>query len=192
VRVLYSVGVKAFVVHPDQTGSWNSRSGYRILVIENGGLRFHFPNDWCAGLDSKFVRIVDREPPNDRCSLMVSCRHISTPMACFPIRELLREITTDGAAERPILDRGPVISVFRPPLEAAWRQMRFVDALQRQDACTRVCLARGGRTLATLVFDFWAKDELCFHDMWTTLLETLAVGEYIADPSTGRRRELRG
>jgi len=123
---------------------------------------------------------------------MVSCRQISSRMACFPICELLREITSDEAAERPIFDRGPVISVFRPPLEAAWRQMRFLDPLQRQDASTRVCLARGGRTLATLVFDFWEKDELCFHDMWTTLLETLAVGEYIGDPSTGRRRELRG
>jgi hypothetical protein len=113
-------------------------------------------------------------------------------MAGFPIRELLHEITNEDAADRSIVDRGPVIGIFRPPLEAAWRQMQFLDSLQRQDACTRVCIARGGRTLATLVFDFWTKDEARFHEMWTTLTETLAVGEYIDDPLTGRRREQRG
>ena len=77
-------------------------------------------------------------------------------------------------------------------MEAAWRQMCFIDNLQRQDARTRVCLARGGRTLATIVFDFWARDEARLHDMWTVLLDTLAVGDYIDDLATGRKREQRG
>ena len=49
-----------------------------------------------------------------------------------------------------------------------------------------------GRILATIVFDFWPEYELDFHDPWATLLETLAVGDYIEDPATGRRREKRG
>jgi hypothetical protein len=28
--------------------------------------------------------------------------------------------------------------------------------------------------------------------MWTTLLETLAVGDYLENPATGRKREQRG
>jgi hypothetical protein len=155
-------------------------------------VRFDFPKDWLAGLDSKYVRIVDREPPNDRCSLLASCRTISPAIAGFPIRELLQEVTNEDNGERRIGEWGPIITLVRHPLEAAWRQMCFLDPYQRQDARTRVCIARGGRTLATIAFDFWAKDEVLFHEMWTTFLETLAVGDYIDDPTTGRRREQRG
>jgi hypothetical protein len=133
--------MKNFVIYPDQTGRWKARPGYRVLVMDCGAVRFDFPQDWLASLDSKYIRIVDREPPSDRCSLLVSCRWISPGVAGFPIRELLHEVTIDDNPERPIV-------------EAAWRQMRFIDNLQRQDARTRVCLARGGRTLATIVFDF--------------------------------------
>ena len=160
--------------------------------MDQGAVRFDFPKDWLAGLDSKYVRIVDREPPDDRCSLLVSCRTISPLVAGYPIRDLLQEVTAEDSRDRRLLERGPINTLFRQPMEAAWRQMGFIDTLLRQDACTRVCLARGGRTLATIVFDFWAKDEIRFHDMWTTFLETLAVGDYLDDPATGRKREQRG
>lgn len=183
--------MKAFVIHPDPRGTWKAQPGYRILVMDQGAVRFDFPENWIAGVDSKYIRIVDREPPHSLCSLLVSSRTISPGVACFPIRELLREVTNEDDTNRRILERGPIVTFFRQPMEAAWRQMRFVDPLQH-DARTRVCLARGGRTLATIVFDFWAKDELQFHEMWTTLLETLAVGDYIEDPASGQKREQRG
>ena len=191
-RVLYTCFMKNFVIYPDQTGRWKARPGYRVLVMDRGAVRFDFPQDWLASLDSKYIRIVDREPPSDRCSLLVSCRWISPGVAGFPIRELLHEVTIDDNPERPIVYRGPITTLYRQPMEAAWRQMCFIDNLQRQDARTRVCLARGGRTLATIVFDFWGKDEARLHDMWTVLLDTLAVGDYIDDPATGLKREQRG
>jgi hypothetical protein len=184
--------MKAFVIHSDPRDIWKARSGYRILVIERGAVRFDFPTDWSAGLDGKYVRLVDREPPDDRCGLMVSCRQVSETMSGFPVRHLLREVTAEEGADRPILDRGPVVGFFRPPLEAAWRQMHFLDPIQHRPACTRVCIARGGRTLATIVFDFWPEDEVRLHEMWATFLETLAVGDYIEDAVTGRKREQRG
>jgi hypothetical protein len=184
--------MKAFVIQPDPTGTWKARPGYRILIMGCGAVRFDFPKDWLAGLDSKYLRIVDREPPNDRCSLLVSYRMISPGVAGFPIRDLLQEVTTEKSPERVMLDRGPITTLFRQPMEAAWRQMRFIDPRQPEDSRTRVCLARGGRTLATIVFDFWAKDETRVHEMWNVLLDTLAVGDYVDDPATGRRREQRG
>ncbi|HLH31166.1 MAG TPA: hypothetical protein VKY31_08180 [Terriglobia bacterium] len=184
--------MKAFVIQQDPKGMWKARPGCRVLVMDHGALRFDFPNDWIAGIDSKYVRIVDREPPEDRCSLLISCRQISAIIAGFPVRELLYEVTTEDSPDRPILQRGPITTIVRQPLEAAWRQMRFMDHRQREGACTRICIARGGRTLATIVFDFWAKDEIHFHEVWMTLMETLAVGDYIEDASTCRKREQRG
>jgi hypothetical protein len=184
--------MNAFVVQPDARDAWKARSGCRILVVGRGAVRCDFPKDWLAGLDSKYVRIIDRMPPNDRCSLMVSHRTVSPMVALFPIRELLGQVTSGDSPDRPIVDRGPLTSLYRYPLEAAWRQMRFIDPLRGSEACTRVCLARGGTTLATIVFDFWPEDELQLHEAWTTVLETLAVGDYIDDFRTGCRREMRG
>jgi hypothetical protein len=186
------VGMNAFVVHPDACGAWNVRPGCRILVMGRGAVRCDFPQDWLPGLDSKYVRIIDRMPPDDRCGLMISHRTISPQVAVFPIRELLQQVTTEDSPGRPVVYRGQVISFYRYPLEAAWRQMRFIDPVQGREACTHVCLARGGVTLATIVFDFWPEDEVRLHDPWKTILETLAVGDYIDDPASGRKREMRG
>jgi hypothetical protein len=184
--------MKAFVVQNELDSKWKARPGYRILVIDRGAVRFDFPNSWIAGIDSKYVRIIDREPPDDRCGVMVSCRRISLRVTEMPMMELLREVTSENLEDRPTKSRGPIIGVYRPPLEAAWRQMRFIDRLQQREACTRVCLARGGRTLATIVFDFWPEDELSLHEAWMVLLQTLTVGDYLEDPASGRRREKRG
>ena len=184
--------VKAYVVTADSVHQWKSRPGCRILVIDGGAVRFDFPRDWLAYSDSKYIQLIDREPPDDRCGLIVSWRKLSIEMAAFPIRDLVSEVTRDDTVERPTLHHGPIVSVFRPPLEAAWLQMAFRERRRRRDACSRVCLARGGRTLATIVFDFWPEDEARFDAAWHTVLETLAVGDYIDDPVTGRKREKRG
>jgi hypothetical protein len=183
---------KAYTVAPGSEHSWKAKPGCRILVIDGGAVRFDFPRDWIASADSKYIRIVDREPPDDRCGLMVSSRRISDATSAIPIDHVLGEATRIETEERPIVHRGPVFSIIRPPLEGAWIQMRFRDRVQNREACTRICLACGGRTLATIVFDFWPEDECRVHFAWATLLETLAVGDYIDDPLTGRRREQRG
>ena len=184
--------MKAFVVTQDVGPQWKARPGYRILVMDRGAVRFDFPKDWLAATQSRYVQIIDREPPDDRCGLMVSCGKIPRRMTDPPMHELLRQVTLTSSRERPITHRGGIIRVFRPPLEAAWIQMRFIDRTRGREACTRVCLARGGRTLATIVFDFWPEHETLFHEAWTTLMDTLAVGDYLEDPATGRRREKRG
>ncbi len=182
--------MKAYLVHSGKTGQWNAKQGYRILIADGGAVRFDFPEHWLAGIDEGRVLIVDRQPPLDRCGLMVSCRQITALMSQFPMDMLLSDVTETGNNRR-ITFRGPIIRIFRPPLEGAWRQMLFMDPRGRE-ACTRVCLARGGRSLATIVFDFWPEDEVHMHLPWMTLIETLAVGDYIEDPATGRRREKRG
>src|SRR5262245_7350826 len=113
--------MKAFVVQHDQSGEWKAKPGYRILVIDRGAVRFDFPSSWMASVDSKYVRIIDSEPPDDRCGVMVSCRRISLCVMNVPMVELLREVTCEDMEERPTKSRGPIIGVYRPPLEAAWR-----------------------------------------------------------------------
>jgi hypothetical protein len=184
--------MKTYFVEPGSIHRWRAKPGCRILVMGGGAVRFDFPKDWIASVASQYIRLVDREPPHDKCGLMLSWRQISARIAAVPMDYLVREITISEFETRPIVRRTPVIPVFRPPLEAAWRQMHFIDDRRRREGCTRVCLARGGCTWATIVFDFWPEDEIRLHSAWTTILETLAVGDYIDDPLTGQRREKRG
>ena len=160
--------------------------------MDGGALRFDFPKDWIVCADSKYVMMVDRELPYNKCMLLASCRRISLGMTVVPVSHLLYEVTATDTGHRPTTRRGPIHSIFRLPLEAAWIQVYFADPVDAREACSRVCLARGGCTLATIVFDFWPEDELRLHSAWSTLIETLAVGDYIEDPATGRKREQRG
>jgi hypothetical protein len=184
--------MKTFLVEADSIQRWQAKPGCRILVMGGGAVRFDFPRDWMACANDKYVRIIDDAPPDDRCGLIVSWRHVSPLVTAIPMDYLLREVTLEESETRPIVRRDAIVPIHRHPLEGAWRQMHFIDELQHREACTRVCLARGGRTLATIVFDLWPEDELRLHSAWTTIIETLAVGDYIDDPITGRKREKRG
>src|SRR5947209_5866232 len=127
----------AFVVQPAGSNRWTVRPGCRILVLGRGAVRFDFPQDWQVDIYEKYVRLVDRTPPDDRCGLMISYRMISTRVAVYPITELLKQITDDDSGERTILERGQIMNSHRFPLEVAWRQLRFLDSLQQRDAYTR-------------------------------------------------------
>ena len=71
-------------------------------------------------------------------------------------------------------------------------QLRIADAASGAEKSTRVCVARADRTQAVIVFDFHSEDEASLSSVWQTLLDTLVIGDYIADPTTGRRRMKRG
>ncbi len=138
-------------------------------------------------VDEKHVRFTRRPPPNDSCALILSTRLTSPRAAVIPLKFFLDDIVSTDA--RPVTYRGPAIQLFRPPMEAAWIQMQFHNPADGRNTCSRVCLARAGCTLAIIVFDSLPEDELALYGIWNRFLETLMVGEYFADPVTGRRRE---
>ncbi len=122
--------------------------------------------------------------------MILSNRLTSPHVAGVPLNLLLDDITSLASTDaRLMIRRGPTIQLLRPPQEAAWLQMRFYNSADAHETCSRICLARAGCTMAIIVFDFWPEDELALSRVWSTFLETLAVGEYFADPATGKRRE---
>ena len=141
-------------------------------------------------MDEKHVRLTRQPAPDDRCGLILSTRLTSRRVASAPLNLLLADIAGLASADaRPMIGHGPTIQLLRPPQEAAWIQMQFHNPADAHETCSRVCLARSGCTLAIVVFDFWPEDESALSAVWSTFLETLVVGEYFADPVTGRRRE---
>jgi hypothetical protein len=163
---------------------WKAAPGCRILVVDNGGVRCDIPYEWIVYSPRRHVFVIDRFPPDNRSLLAISCKRMTPEVMAFPLPSILREWV--NGENRQVIECGEAIRFHRWPLEAAWLQLRVVGK------CTYVCAARADCTEALLVFDFHPEDERALAPVWQTLMETLAVGDYIADPTTGRKRMQRG
>ena len=172
----------------DSNHLWKASPGCRILVVDGGAVRFDYPANWLVHSRQNQVLLLDRLPPDQPIYIGIRWRKLSRQESALPLGYLVAN--SASAEQRPILQRGPVIQVFRPPLEAAGVQHRVNDGEKHK--CTRMCVARGGCTQAIVLAEFPGEDELGFFPIWETFLRTLAVGDYIADPASGRLREQRG
>jgi hypothetical protein len=169
---------------------WKATPGYRIVVLDGGAVRFDILRDWVVHARENNVLIFDREPLDNRCSLGFSWHRLPLESSMAPLTLLLAHGCTTET--RPILERSPIRQVNRPPLEIVWRQFRVRDEPDTAEMCVRMCIARSGTTQAVFLFEFRPEDELAFFQPWETLLQTLAVGEYISDSATGRRYQQLG
>lgn len=169
---------------------WKAAPGCRILVVDNGGMRCDIPYDWIVYCPRTHVFAIDRFPPDNRILLAISCRRVSSEIIAIPLRRILEEWVT--GEDRRVVERGLPIRFHRWPLEAEWMQLRVRGSEPRQDKTTRVCVARADRTQSLIILDFHSVHEAAIETAWRTLMDTLAVGDYIADPLTGRRRIQRG
>jgi hypothetical protein len=180
--------VDVFQLAPNHV--WKAAPGCRILVVDNGGVRCDIPREWIVYSPGRHVFLIDRFPPDNRCMVAISCRRISSEVMAISLFYILEEWIK--GEDRQVLERSESFRFHRWPLEAAWLQLRVIDPNIGRERITRICVARADRTQALIVFDFQAEDELSMDGAWNTLLDTLAVGDYITDPTTGRKRMKRG
>jgi hypothetical protein len=169
---------------------WKAAPGCRILVVDNGGVRCDIPREWIVYSPNRHVFVIDRFPPDNRCMVAISCRRVSSDVMAISLLWILEEWI--AGEDRQVLDRSEPFRFHRWPMEAAWLQLRVIDPKSRRERVTRVCVARADRTQALIVLDFEPEDELSMNRAWNTLIDTLAVGDYIEDPGTGRKRIKRG
>jgi hypothetical protein len=73
----------------------------------------------------------------------------------------------------------------RGDLQVAWREVSFLDPIEKRDARSRICVARRSPLQCLITFDFWAAHLEPCASAWNTVLETLELGESIADPTRG-------
>lgn len=153
-------------------------------------MRCDIPREWIVYSPKRHVFVLDRFPPDDRCIVAISCRRVSSEIIAISLFCILDEWIK--GEDRQVLERSEPVRFHRWPLEAAWLQVRVIDPKAARVKLTRVCVARADRTQVLIVLDFLPEDEPVMDGVWNTLLETLAVGDYIHDPTTGRKRMKRG
>lgn len=169
---------------------WRGKPGYNVFVIDRGAVRFNFPQDWIihpgTGDELGTIKIHDREPPDDECVLAVSYLRLpqGIDLSILPAREMLRQ--TVEADEREIINRGEIAGETRGDLSLAWIELRVIDANERREAYSLICIARGMNNIQSLItFDFWAGDAEQMRPVWDEVLRSLEVGWFISDPAQG-------
>ena len=169
---------------------WKATPGCRILIVDNGGLRCDIPYEWIVYSPRTHVFAVDRFPPDNRCLMAISCRRVSSEVIAIPLRQILEEWVL--GEDRVVVERNEPVYFVRWPLQAAWMQLQVKSQEPARDKTTRICVARADRTQALIILDYLSTDEPFVEKAWETLMDTLVIGDYIADPLTGKRRIRRG
>jgi hypothetical protein len=164
---------------------WRATPGYRIAALDRGAIRFEFPNQWICLPDQDSVKFYDKEPPSDNCRLAVSRQGLPEGANRIPLDALVaRAAKEDACGLRRI---GEVIHVRRPSRELAWLEFRFTDPDLSHEARSRFCFARGAGLYALVTFEFWQDDSERFIPVWDHVMDTLTLGEFILDPTSGSR-----
>jgi len=170
--------------------AWKAAPGCHILLIDAGAVRFDYPSNWIVQSTPKYVFLFDRYPPDDQCLLAVSWRRVPIRGLALSAAGLLNKLAP--IETRPADDRGEIVRVFRPPLEAAWTESRFIEPLYGNEVATRISVARADRTQAIFLLDYRPGTEFTVDTVWKTLIDTLAIGDFVEDPVSGRRVAKRG
>lgn len=79
---------------------WKARPGHKIFVADRGAVRFDIPETWVVVPESDCVRLYDKQPPDDDCTLGVSYLRLP-PMAWseLPLKKLLEEAVKETERE---------------------------------------------------------------------------------------------
>ncbi len=171
-------------VKPKENHGWKAKPGYKIFVADRGAIRFDVPKEWVIVPGPKSIQFYDRQPPDDNCRLEVSLiRHPPIDWSGLPLPQLIREVVKDGPRDTPNI--GDVHALGRPDLELAWTELSSIDASERRDACSRVCLVRAPKMHAVITLDFWKDDRSRLGPVWEALLSSLELGLSIKDPTQG-------
>jgi hypothetical protein len=150
-------------------------------LADRGAVRFDYPQDWIVSPDADSVTFYDKEPPADDSRLTLSVVRLPpVDWSGLPVAALVE--TGMRGDERPIDTWGPIREAQRAGLDLAWREVSFRDAAGEREARSRICVARHSTVQCLITFDFWAADLERCEAAWQTVLETLELGKFVADP----------
>jgi hypothetical protein len=166
---------------------WKAKPGYQIFVADRGAVRFDIPQGWVVAPAEGAVKICDREPPDDNCSIQLTIIRVPEgfPWGMFPLAQMLADATAEDEKDMGVLAKSDVVTIERPDMEIAWRETRFVDEKEQREAISRSLIARAGNLQPLITFDFWVDDAPRLYPVWDELLRSLRLGDYVADPTLG-------
>lgn len=164
---------------------WQAKPSHKIVVLDRGAIRFDIPEMWVVVPGSENTKVYDKQPPGDDCALTVSfVRLPPLDWSGLPLATLLSDSVKN--AQQNATKQGEPISLRRGDLDIAWCEIQFIDLQEQREAISRICIGRCNLVQCLITFDFWVTDTQQCNTVWSTVLETLVVGEFIQDPAKGK------
>lgn len=182
--------VRESVSLPENHG-WRAAPGYQILVLGRGDLRFEYPEGWVVVPGTNSIKLHDRPHPDDDVVLEVSC--LRNPPLDWRRIPPLETILSDGLKEQghlisPEQIRTPEI----PGLKLAWTEYEDVDEDTGRPVIWRQahCYPHPPPPLPHSLFGIltcgsWKDVREKADIVWEHALQSLVMGEHIADPAKG-------
>ncbi len=169
---------------------WKSKPGYQIFVQDRGAVRFDFPVDWTVVPGTKSVKLYDLPPPDETCGLEMTVFYLpgEIDFSALPVADLLAAALQNEDKKHEVLDSTEMIQLTRGNMDLAWMQTRYMEAKEQREAISCRLLARALNIQPFITFDYWVDDAKRLDPVWTELLRTLRLGEFVQDPLRGPRR----
>ncbi len=162
---------------------WRAQPNHKILVLGRGAVRLEIPETWVVEMSDDCVKVFDKNPPDDDCTLAVSYHHWPAMGQKLSVASLVRSALESD--ERSFVTIDPVVEETKIDIALAWAQGKFIDSRTNGEACARLCIARKGEIQALITFDFWSSDLASCDPQWNMFLATLQLGQWVADPLRG-------
>lgn len=167
-----------------------AKDGNQLFVANAGAVRFEYPGTWLVQPGNNgAINFYDQPPPNHHAILQMSVFEFLGPQVdwtTLPLDQLFVQATAGPTTDpRTLLTSGPLNEVRRMGLEAVWREQLMFDHEDRKEVASRQCMARGSNVTVLLSYDFYADEPELFEPVWSDVLRSLVLGQYIKDPTTG-------
>ena len=175
---------------------WRATPGYKILVIGRGDLRFEYPVDWVHEFTDHSVKVRDKVFPKDVMLLEVSAIR-TPPAATWAKVPSVADLLVDNLQKQGrMVTPDQIRRVESPGMELAWSEYPSIEEdpqtkLPRQ-ATWRQAHAHAGKyhqgpymPFGIVTFGFWSEFAHLADPVWEHFLQSLVLGQPIADPSKG-------
>ncbi|HLX65275.1 MAG TPA: hypothetical protein VKX17_28660 [Planctomycetota bacterium] len=172
---------KTFKLKPNH--GWTAKPGNNIFAADRGALKFEFPSSWLIkpGKDGE-IQFRDKPEPDDNATLAASVNYLNDRIdwSGVPLLEMIRDLAKHD--KRKPFFIGDAIEIRKRHLHAAWTEIHFMDPNEKREAHGRMCVAVQSNVQVLITFDFWHSDRERMIPVWNDVMETLVVGDYIANP----------
>lgn len=163
---------------------WHSKPGYNIFVAERGAVRLDVPRKWTLTPQEKSFQFTEKAPPDHDCCLELSYNRLPpADFSSFPLEDTVLKLAKED--KRNPFEISDIITVPRQTARIAWSQIKFIDPKEDREAYSRTCVGLGSGIQCLITFDYWADQAEQLTPVWDVAMETLTLGLYISDPTTG-------
>lgn len=173
---------------PKPKQQWKTPEGYQLFVMDGGAVHICFPTGWITrATEYGSLKLHDAEPPADSCKMQISYfRHPPTLPRTFNFERSVKLLQKTKVDMKEHYDIQPPQTMRRDGLQFGWVESKYPDTDKGRVVRSRALVVIGNCVQAIITYDCWDNEVEKHETVWKTLLKTIRLGEFLANPATGQ------